>query len=145
MSKELNLEKVTPQEYRRWLEAEVKAGRMPKGELELIHVRKEQKMFDGSDYKVNTDYEIQKFGVREWGSTPTEKQWDYYERKRTSPSGGFEYTILFNPRDNGSEQEPATEDEQTEETKAAENGSEPATEKKQRGRKPEKETISLGE
>ena len=135
MSKELNLEQVTPQEYRQWLKAEVKAGRLPKSELELIHVREEKKQFDNRNFAIHTMCVLQKYNVREWGVDPSEKQWDYYERMRTSGSG-YEYTILYNPREK--EVEEKVEEPTEEETTA------PA-EKKPRGKKAEKETISLGE
>ena len=136
MSKELNLEQVTPQEYRQWLKSEVKAGRLPKSELELFHVREEKKQFDSNNFAITTHYTLQKYNVREWGVDPSEKQWDYYERMRTSGSG-YEYTILYNPREKEVEEKVEAE-AVTEETAA------PA-EKKPRGKKAEKETISLGE
>lgn len=137
MSKELNLNQVTPQEYRQWLKAEVKAGRLPKSELTLFHVREEKKQFDSKNFEVNTMCVLQKYNVKEWGVDPSEKQWDYYERMRTSGSG-YNYTILFNPKGKD-EEEVETPAEEAPEAEAPA----PAEVKKPRNKKAEKETISL--
>lgn len=135
MSKELNLEQTTPQEYRTWLKAEAKAGRLPQSELKLFHIREEKRQFDDRDFSVKTVCTLQKYNIREWGVDPSERQWDYYERMRTSGSG-YGYTILYNPNDKDVEKEPEPDEADTDTAEA------PAAKPAKKGKK-EKETISL--
>ena len=135
MSKELNLEQTTPQEYRQWLLEQVKAKELPKSELELYHVRWEDRVFDPNNGNKLSRPSVQKFGIKEWGSNPALGQWDYFERKRTGSKDRFTYTILYNPREKEEKKadEPAQMPDGEDETK------------KPRGKKAEKETINLGE
>lgn len=117
---------MTPQEYREWLLEEVKAGRKSEAELKLYHVRHEQPLFDSRSGDRLSVPSIQKYGIREWGTRPTEGMQDYYNSLR------IRYEILFNPRekaDNGQPEEaqpkaeaPATEEGQPEEAQPAKKG-----------------------
>ena len=80
---------------------------------------------------------MQKYNIREWGVSPSEKQWDYYERMRTSGSG-YDYTILHNPKEK--EVEPVAETETAEVPE--ETAETPAAKPTKKGKK-EKETINL--
>lgn len=143
MSKELNLEQVTPQEYSQWLKAEVKAGRLPKSELSVFHVRHENRTFNDVGEKLSVP-ELQKYDVKDWGSNPSMKQWDYYERMRTGSNDRYVYTILFNPleKEVPAKEEPETETAEPKE-EAEEQTNEQPTAKKPGRKKAEKETINL--
>lgn len=140
MSKELNLEQVTPQEYRQWLQEQVKSKELPKSELEVYHVRWEDRVFDPNNGNKLSRPSLQKFTIREWGSNPSLGQWDYFERKRTGSKDRFTYTVLFNPREK-EEAKPVDE-----EPAQAPDGSETVeTEKKApKGRKKNEDKINLG-
>lgn len=140
MSKELNLEQVTPQEYRQWLQEQVKNKSLPKSELTLYHVRWEDRVFSETDGHKMTHPSLQKFNIKEWGSNPSLGQWDYFERKRTGSKDRFTYTVLFNPREK-EEMKPVDE-----EPAQAPDGSDTAEtkEKAPKGKKKNEDKINLG-
>jgi hypothetical protein len=140
MSKELNLEQVTPQEYRQWLQEQVKDKNLPKSELTLYHVRWEDRVFSETDGHKMTRPSLQKFNIKEWGSNPSLGQWDYFERKRTGSKDRFTYTVLFNPREK-EEMKPVDE-----EPAQAPDGSDTAEtkEKAPKGKKKNEDKINLG-
>jgi hypothetical protein len=140
MSKELNLEQVTPQEYRQWLQEQVKEKALPKSELTLYHVRWEDRVFSETDGHKMTHPSLQKFNIKEWGSNPSLGQWDYFERKRTGSKDRFTYTVLFNPREK-EEMKPVDE-----EPAQAPDGSDTAEtkEKAPKGKKKNEDKINLG-
>jgi hypothetical protein len=140
MSKELNLEQVTPQEYRQWLQEQVKDKSLPKSELTLYHVRWEDRVFSETDGHKMTHPSLQKFNIKEWGSNPSLGQWDYFERKRTGSKDRFTYTVLFNPREK-EEMKPVDN-----EPAQAPDGSDTAEtkEKAPKGKKKNEDKINLG-
>lgn len=140
MSKELNLEQVTPQEYRQWLQEQVKNKSLPKSELTLYHVRWEDRVFSETDGHKMTHPSLQKFNIKEWGSNPSLGQWDYFERKRTGSKDRFTYTVLFNPREK-EEMKPVDN-----EPAQAPDGSDTAEtkEKAPKGKKKNEDKINLG-
>lgn len=140
MSKELNLEQVTPQEYRQWLQEQVKEKALPKSELTLYHVRWEDRVFSETDGHKMTHPSLQKFNIKEWGSNPSLGQWDYFERKRTGSKDRFTYTVLFNPREK--EEMKPVDDEPAQ----APDGSDTAEtkEKAPKGKKKNEDKINLG-
>ena len=115
---------------------------MPKNELELFHVREEKKRFDDRNFAVSTTCVLQKYNIREWGVSPNERQWDYYERMRTSESG-YDYTILYNPREKEVEKEPEAGEAEEKEVIMVEEPAETPAPKPAKKSKKEKETISL--
>jgi hypothetical protein len=83
--------------------SEVKAGRLPKSELNVYHVVYEDRIFNAKGENLSHPV-LQKYDIREWGSMPNEKVWDYLESLRTSSDNRFTYTVLFDPTEKKSEE-----------------------------------------
>lgn len=129
---------MTPQEYRAWLLQEVKAGRLNKAELECYHVRQEKPLFDSTNGEKMSVPSIQKYGIREWGTRPTEGVQDYLN------SFNIQYEILFNPRETADEETNEESKEQPTTEKTAEQEGEQPTEQPKKGKsgKPAK-TVNI--
>lgn len=120
--------------------SEVKAGRLPKSELTCYHVVYEDRTYNAKGEKLSHPV-LQKYDIREWGSQPNEKVWDYLESLRTSSDNRFTYTILFDPK---AKNEPVeAEKEEGEKEPDGSDTAEPETKKAPRGGRNKKETISL--
>ena len=81
------------------MQEQVKSKELPKSELEIYHVRWEDRVFNPNNGNKLSRPSLQKYTIREWGSNPSLGQWDYFERKRTGSKDRFVYTVLFNPRE----------------------------------------------
>lgn len=125
---------MTAEEYRQWLENEIKYGRRNASELNSVHVMQttyDVRRTDAVKPEVVAHRRIQIYDLKEWGSHPGEGQQDYLRRAK------IEYTVLWMPG-----QKKETPKAQTE--PAQDPDPEPVEEKKQRGKKQEKDKISLG-
>jgi len=121
--------------------SEVKAGRLPKSELTCYHVVYEDRIFNAKGEKLSRPV-LQKYDIREWGSQPNEKVWDYLESLRTSSDDRFTYTVLFDPK---AKNEPVKVEKEEERESDGSDTAEPETEKKApKGRKKNEDKINLG-
>ena len=119
--------------------SEVKAGRLPKSELKCYHVVYEDRIFNAKGEKLSRPV-LQKYDIREWGSQPNEKVWDYLESLRTSSDDRFTYTVLFDPK---AKNEPVKVEK--EEERESDGSDTAETDKKApKGRKKNEDKINLG-
>jgi len=120
--------------------SEVKAGRLPKSELKCYHVVYEDRTFNAKGEKLSHPV-LQKYDIREWGSQPNEKVWDYLESLRTNSDGRFTYTVLFDPK---AKNEPVKNDEEEVHEPDGSDTAEVEVKKTPKGRKKAEDKINLG-
>lgn len=99
MSQRINVETITPAEYREWLENEIAEGRKMPSEKSVYHVRVEHKEFDPRTGEKLSQAYVQYYNTKEWRKNPSEGVQDYLIR------AGYEFEVLFNPTEKPEETE----------------------------------------
>lgn len=87
------LDKLTPESYKEWLNEGVERGEISAEMLDMFHVKFRMKGFDHETGKHEHDWEMQYVSKSAWGTKPTEGFLDYLRR------GDYEYVVLYDPRE----------------------------------------------